>query len=172
MYTFAFTLWLRIHDQRMGAARFVGVADLHEDAVALIVILAVAVCFFQQHLCVADLTSNPTARHSLEVCARSERLYAKLLHGDGLFDIVEMPLEVNTQRGLPGGPADLASQKTTCLQYLVIAAPRGCSLLFSAVPTTARSRERGILLPSTTILTWTTSGEPYVIVPVLSNTTD
>lgn len=63
-------------------------------------------------------------------------------------------------------------QTATCLQYLVIAAPRGCSLLFSAVPTIARSRERGILLPSTTILTWTTSGEPYVMVPVLSNTTD
>lgn len=156
----------------MGAARYVGVADLDEDAVALIVILAVAVCFFQQHLCVADLTSNPTAWHSLEVCARSKRLYAKFLHGDGFFNMLKITLEDNTQGGLPGGLADLSSQKTTCLQYLVIAAPRGCSLLFSAVPTMARSRERGILLPSTTILTWTTSGEPYVIVPVLSNTTD
>lgn len=53
-----------------------------------------------------------------------------------------------------------------------MAAPSGCSLLFSAVPTMASSRERGILFPSTTILTWITLGAPYVIVPVLSNTTD
>lgn len=46
MYTFALTLWLRIHDQRMGAATDMSVADLDEDAVALIVILTVAVCFF------------------------------------------------------------------------------------------------------------------------------
>lgn len=36
----------------------------------------------------------------------------------------------------------------------------------------ASSRERGILFPSTTILTWITLGAPYVMVPVLSNTTD
>lgn len=92
MSTFAFTLWLRIHDQRMGAARYVGVADLDEDAVALIVILAVAVvvCVFQQRLCVADLTSNPTAWHSLEVCARSKGLYAKFLHGDGFFNMLKI----------------------------------------------------------------------------------
>lgn len=45
MYTLALTLWLRIHDKRMAAARDASVTDLDEDAAALIVILAVAVCF-------------------------------------------------------------------------------------------------------------------------------
>lgn len=82
----------------MGAARYVGVTDLDEDAVALIVILAVAVCFFQQHLCVADLTSNPAAWHSLEVCARSKRLYAKFLHGDGFFNMLKITSRQHTRR--------------------------------------------------------------------------
>lgn len=45
MYACALTLWLWVHDERMQAAGYVGVADLDEDAVALIVILVVAVCF-------------------------------------------------------------------------------------------------------------------------------
>lgn len=65
----------------MGACGHPGVTDLDEDAVALIVILTVAVHLFQQCLCVADLTSDATARHGLEVCACSKRLCAKLLHG-------------------------------------------------------------------------------------------
>lgn len=72
-------MWLWVHDERMRAAGYVGVADLDEDAVVTIVILAVAVCFFWQRLCVGDLTTNPTARHCLEICARSKRLCAKLL---------------------------------------------------------------------------------------------
>lgn len=75
----ALALWLRVHDERMGDAGYVGVADLDEDAVVLVVILAVAVCFFQQHLRVGDLTTNPTAWHCLEIYARSKRLCAELL---------------------------------------------------------------------------------------------
>lgn len=59
----------------------------------------------------------------------------------------------------------------TFLQYFVIAAPRGCSLLPSAVPTMASILLRGSWLPSTRNFTCVTSGVPWVIVPVLSNTT-
>ena len=46
----------------------------------LVVVLTVAVCLFQQGLCVADMTSDATAWHRLEVCARAKRLCAELLH--------------------------------------------------------------------------------------------
>lgn len=149
----------------MGAGGYPGVTDLDEDAVALIVILAVAVGLLQQRLRVADLTSDAAARHRLEVRTGSERLGAELLNTDGVQRLMK--------RGWGGGAGvGVGGRGPTCLQYLVIAAPSGCSLLFSAVPTMASSRDRGILFPSTTILTWITLGAPYVMVPVLSNTTD
>jgi len=63
----------------MGAGGHPGVADLDKDAVALVVVLTVAVHLLKQSLCVADLTSDAAARHCLEVCARANRLCAKLL---------------------------------------------------------------------------------------------
>ncbi len=66
----------------MGAGGCPGVTDLDEDAVALVVILAVTVGLFQEHLRVADLTSDATARHGLKVCACAKRLCAKLLQTD------------------------------------------------------------------------------------------
>lgn len=62
-------------------------------------------------------------------------------------------------------------KKCTCLQYLVMAAPRGCSLLLSAVPTMAKILWCDILLLSIRSFTWFTTGVPWVMVPVLSNTT-
>lgn len=70
---------LRVHDERMRAGGRPGVADLDEDAVALIVILAVTVRLLQQRLRVADLTADAAAGHRLEVGARSQRLRAELL---------------------------------------------------------------------------------------------
>lgn len=64
----------------MGAGGYAGITDLYKDAVTLVVVLTVTVCLFQQGLCVADLTSNATARHGLKVCTCAERLCAKLLH--------------------------------------------------------------------------------------------
>ena len=64
----------------MGAGGHPGVTDLDEDAVALVVVLAVAVRLPLQGLRVADLTSDPTARHRLEVRAGAKRLRAELLH--------------------------------------------------------------------------------------------
>ncbi len=66
----------------MGAGGHPGVADMDEDAVALVVILAVTVGLFQQRLCVADLASDATARHCLKVCACAQRLCTQLLHTD------------------------------------------------------------------------------------------
>ena len=63
----------------MGARGGSGVSDVDEDAVPLVVVLAVAVLLSQQGLCVADQTFDPTARHRLEVCARPQRLCAQLL---------------------------------------------------------------------------------------------
>lgn len=76
----------------MGAGGDPGVTDLDEDTVALIVILAVAVRLFQQCLRVADLTSDATARHRLEVCACSKRLCAKLLQAESIqrFNITKL----------------------------------------------------------------------------------
>lgn len=59
----------------------------------------------------------------------------------------------------------------TSLQYLVTATPRGCSLLASAVPTTARTFLRGSVATSTSRRTRMTLGTPWVMVPVLSNIT-
>lgn len=73
-------LW--VHDERMGAGGHPGATDLDEDAVALIVILAVTVGLLQQRLRVADLTSDAAARHRLEVGTRSKRLCAELLNTD------------------------------------------------------------------------------------------
>lgn len=58
------------------------VTDLDEDAVPLIVILAVTVRLLQQRLRVTDLTADAAARHRLEVGARSQRFRAELLHID------------------------------------------------------------------------------------------
>lgn len=60
---------------------------------------------------------------------------------------------------------------STSLQYLVTATPKGCSLLASAVPTTARTffRESTAVSPSRSTLI--TLGTPQVMVPVLSNIT-
>lgn len=66
----------------MGAGGHSGVTDLDEEAFALVGILTVAVRLFQQHLCVADLTLDATARHCLKVCACAKRLCAKLLQTD------------------------------------------------------------------------------------------
>lgn len=64
----------------MGGGGHSGVTDLDEDAVALVVILAVAVCLFHQRLRVADLTSDAAAGNCQKVCASAKRLCAKLLH--------------------------------------------------------------------------------------------
>lgn len=64
----------------MGAGGCQSVTDLDEDAVALVIVFAVIVQLLQQSLRVADLTSNATARHCLEVGARAERFSAELLH--------------------------------------------------------------------------------------------
>lgn len=64
----------------MGAGGHPCVTDLDEDTVALVVVLAVAVCLFQQGLCVADLTSDATAWHCLKVGACAKRFCAELLH--------------------------------------------------------------------------------------------
>lgn len=71
-----------VHDEWMGTVGYPGVTDLDEDAVTLVVVLTVTVRLFQQGLCVADLTSDATARHCLKVCACAERLCAELLHKD------------------------------------------------------------------------------------------
>lgn len=76
-------LW--VHDEWMGACGYPSVTDLDEDAVALVVVLAVAVRLFQQALRVADQTTDATARHRLEVCARAKRLCPELLHTDRTF---------------------------------------------------------------------------------------
>lgn len=68
----------------MGAGGYPVVTDLDEDAVALIVILAVTVRLLQQRLRVADLTSDAAARHRLEVGTCSQRLCAKLLNTDSI----------------------------------------------------------------------------------------
>lgn len=59
----------------------------------------------------------------------------------------------------------------TSLQCLVTATPSGCSLLASAVPTTARICLRGMRAVSHSTRTRVTCGTPLVIVPVLSNIT-
>lgn len=64
----------------MGAGGCQSVTDLDEDAVALVVVLAVAVQLLQQSLRVADLTPDAAARHCLEVCARAEGFCAEFLH--------------------------------------------------------------------------------------------
>ena len=68
-----------------------------------------------------------------------------------------------------GAPA--TPSPPTSLQYLVTARPRGCSLLASAVPTTASTFRRGSVATSTSRSTRETLGTPWVIVPVLSNIT-
>ena len=68
-----------------------------------------------------------------------------------------------------GAPA--TPSPPTSLQYLVTARPRGCSLLASAVPTTASTFRRGSVATSTSRRTRETLGTPWVIVPVLSNIT-
>lgn len=59
----------------------------------------------------------------------------------------------------------------TSLQYLVTATPKGCSLLASAVPTTARTFLRDSVAVSTSNRNRMTLGTPWVMVPVLSNIT-
>lgn len=59
----------------------------------------------------------------------------------------------------------------TSLQYLVTATAKGCSLLASAVPTTARTFLRGSVAVSMSKRTRMTLGTPWVMVPVLSNIT-
>lgn len=66
---------------------------------------------------------------------------------------------------------DETGRLSTSLQYLVTATPKGCSLLASAVPTTASTffRESTAVSPSKSTLM--TFGTPQVMVPVLSNIT-
>lgn len=71
----------------MGAGGYPGVTDLYKDAVALVVVLAVTVRLFYKSLCVADLTSDPTTWHCLEVCACAKRLRAKFLHTNTGMDV-------------------------------------------------------------------------------------
>lgn len=59
----------------------------------------------------------------------------------------------------------------TSLQCFATAMPSGCSLLASAVPTTARTFRRGSLARSHRTSTRVTCGTPLVMVPVLSNIT-
>lgn len=66
---------------------------------------------------------------------------------------------------------DKTGRPSTSLQYLVTAIPKGCSLLASAVPTTASTFFRGSTAVSPIKSTLMTLGTPQVMVPVLSNIT-
>lgn len=69
------------------------------------------------------------------------------------------------------GPATQRQDPHTSLQYLVTATPKGCSLLASAVPTTASTFLRDSVAVSTSNRNRMTLGTPWVMVPVLSNIT-
>ena len=73
--------------------------------------------------------------------------------------------------GAGGSEGPATPSAPTSLQCLVTATPRGCSLLASAVPTTASTFRRGSVATSTSRRTLETLGTPWVMVPVLSNIT-
>lgn len=72
------TEWLWVHNEWMCVRTGSGIADLYQDGIAL-VLLTIAVLFFQKVLRVAHLTPDATAWNCLEICAGTKRLCAKLL---------------------------------------------------------------------------------------------